>query len=59
MLAVGCMIPFVLIVAGAIGGWALGGQADSVIGAIAGGVVGVIAMAALAWGWDKIVSRRE
>jgi hypothetical protein len=59
MLAVGCLIPLVLIVAGALGGWAIGGQTDSIIGAVAGGAIGAVAMIALAWGWDKIVSRRE
>lgn len=59
MLAVGCLIPFVLIVAGAVGGWALGGHTDAILGAIAGGVVGVAAMVALAWGWEKVVSRRR
>ena len=41
------------------GGWAIGGQTDSIIGAVAGGAIGAVAMIALAWGWDKIVSRRE
>ncbi len=59
MLAVGCLIPFVLILAGAVGGWALGGQTDAIVGAVAGGAIGVAAMLALAWGWEKIVSRRR
>lgn len=59
MLAIGCLIPLVLMAVGAVGGWAIGGQRGSIIGAVAGAAIGGAAMVALAWGWEKIVSRRE
>lgn len=60
MLAVGCLIPFVLIIAGAAIGWAVGGgQWDSIVGAAIGAAVGIAAMLVLVWGWDRIAGRRE
>jgi len=57
MLAVGCLIPLVLIVVGGAAGWAIGGQHDELVGAAGGGVIGVAAMIALVWGWERIRNR--
>jgi hypothetical protein len=58
VLAVGCLIPIVLIIAGAVAGTAIGGQHDAIIAAVAGGVIGIAAMIALLWGWERIRSHR-
>jgi hypothetical protein len=57
VLAVGCLIPLVLLVVGAAAGWAFGGQHGSILGAVGGGIVGTVAMIALLWGWDRIRDR--
>ncbi|HEY8290690.1 MAG TPA: hypothetical protein VIG49_15555 [Acetobacteraceae bacterium] len=57
MLAVGCLIPILLIVVGAAAGWAIGGQVDAAYGAVGGGIIGTIAMLGLVWGWDRIRNR--
>jgi hypothetical protein len=50
VLAVGCLIPFVLLVIGAAIGAAVGGTADAYLGCVAGFAVGVIAvLLALNW----------
>ncbi len=58
MLAVGCLIPFVLVAGGALAGGALGGGHDAVVGALLGCVAGVIAMIAVIWGIEQISRRR-
>jgi hypothetical protein len=58
MLAIGCIIPVVLMVGGAVGGAALGGTHDAVWGGIAGAVCGTIALGALLWAWGRIRVRR-
>ena len=43
----GCLLPFVLLLAGGLIGALLGGRADIYLGAAIGLVVGVVAMAVL------------
>ena len=58
MLAVGCLIPIMLVLFGAAAGGAIGGQHDAVVGAIGGAVIGLILMIGLAWVWRYITRRR-
>ena len=57
MLAIGCLIPFVLIIAGALAGGAVGSTRDVVIGAVAGGMIGTIVMIALMMEFERIRGR--
>jgi hypothetical protein len=57
MLAVGCLIPFVLMLAGAFAGGVIGSGHAGVIGAVTGGVIGTIAMIALLMGFERIRGR--
>jgi hypothetical protein len=57
MLAVGCLIPIVLIAAGGFAGGALGGYHAAIVGAMAGGAIGMAAMMALVWAFGRIRSR--
>ena len=58
MLALGCLIPLVLIAAGAVAGGMIGSGHDAILGAVVGGGLGAVVMAALLWGWDRIRVRR-
>jgi len=44
MAAIGCLLPFVLLVAGGAVGGVIGGTRDSILGAAIGAVVGLAAM---------------
>ncbi len=57
MLAVGCLIPFVLMLAGAFAGAVIGSGHAAVIGEVAGGFIGTIAMIALLMGFERIRGR--
>jgi hypothetical protein len=57
MVALGCLIPIVLIIAGAAAGGAIAGSHAAMLGAIAGAVIGAIAMVAMLWGFDRIRDR--
>jgi hypothetical protein len=54
MLAVGCLIPIVLMIAGAAAGGVIAGTHAAMLGAIAGAVIGVAAMLGILWGFDRI-----
>jgi hypothetical protein len=56
-LAIGCLIPFVLVLAGGIAGAVAGNGRAAVIGAVAGGVIGTIVMIALLMGFERIRGR--
>ena len=58
MLAVGGLIPIMLLVVGAAAGGATGGQHDAVLGAFGGAVIGLVVMIGLAWAWQRLTSRR-
>ena len=58
MLAVGCLIPFVLIARGALAGGAIGGGHNVIMGGLIGCAAGVIAMIVLIWGIEQISRRR-
>ena len=57
-MAVGCLVPIVLVLFGAAGGGTLGGRHDAMLGAIAGAVIGLIIAAGLGWGWARIKSQQ-
>ena len=57
MLALGCLVPIVLIVAGAAAGGAIAGSHAALLGAVAGAVVGAVAMVGVLWGFDRIRDR--
>jgi len=57
MVALGCLIPIVLIIAGAGAGGAIGGSHAAMLGAIAGATIGAIAMVAMLWGFERIRDR--
>ena len=57
MVAVGCLVPIVLVIAGAALGGVIEGSHAAMLGAIAGAVVGAVAMIAVLWGFDRIRSR--
>ncbi len=57
VLAIGCLIPLVLIVAGALAGGVFGSTHAAILGAVAGGVIGTIAMIALLMGFERIRGR--
>jgi len=44
MIGIGCLLPFVLMIAGAAIGGVIGGTPDSIWGAVAGAAIGLIAM---------------
>ena len=44
MIAIGCLLPFVLLVAGAVIGGTVGGTPDGIWGAAIGGAIGLVAM---------------
>jgi hypothetical protein len=57
MLAVGCLLPLVLMIAGAAVGGIVGGSHDTIWGGLAGAIIGTAGMLALVWGFEKIRSR--
>ena len=57
MVALGCLVPIVLIVAGAAAGGVIAGSHAALLGAIAGAVVGAVAMVGVLWGFDRIRDR--
>lgn len=59
MPALGCLIPFVLLLAGMAAGWAIGGRHDAFLGAVAGAAIGVAAILALLWWWGRLRERAE
>ncbi len=56
MLAVGCLIPIILGIVGGVAGAAVS-PGNGVVGAIAGFFVGLLAMLALVWGWERVRHR--
>jgi hypothetical protein len=58
MLAVGCLIPFILVAGGAVAGGVIGGGQGVIVGGLTGGAAGVIAMIAVIWGIEQINRRR-
>lgn len=57
MTAIGCLAPFVLMIAGAAIGAAVGGTHGGLLGLIAGFVVGIIAGAGFFWGLARLERR--
>jgi hypothetical protein len=57
MVAVGCLIPIVLIIAGAAAGGITAGSHAAMLGAIAGAIIGAVAMIGVLWGFDRIRNR--
>jgi len=57
MAAVGCLIPFVLMIAGAAAGGVVSGGHDAILGGVAGAAIGLVAMIALLWGFERIRGR--
>lgn len=57
MLAIGCLIPIVLMIAGATVGGVVSGGHDAAWGALAGAAIGLAAMIALLWGFERIRGR--
>jgi hypothetical protein len=57
MVAIGCLVPLMLMVAGAVAGGIINGNRDAVWGALASVCLGLLAMLALFWGLDRIRSR--
>ncbi len=57
MIAIGCLLPFVLMIAGALAGAALGGTHAGMIGLIAGLAIGVVAAVAMVWGLARVEDR--
>jgi hypothetical protein len=57
MVALGCLIPIVLIIAGAAAGGVINGSHDAMLGATAGAVIGALAMIGILWGFDRIRDR--
>lgn len=58
VIAIGCLVPILLVFVGAAAGGAIGGTGDAVWGAVAGGVVGLVVMVGLGWGWERIRGQR-
>ena len=44
MIGIGCLLPFVLMIAGAAIGGVIGGTPDDIWGAVAGAAIGLVAM---------------
>ncbi|MGH7051390.1 MAG: hypothetical protein ACREFS_08550 [Acetobacteraceae bacterium] len=57
MTAIGCLAPFILMIAGAAIGAAIGGTHGGLIGLIGGFIVGVIAGAGFFWGLARLEQR--
>ncbi|MGH7077459.1 MAG: hypothetical protein ACREFU_05105 [Acetobacteraceae bacterium] len=57
MTAIGCLAPFILMIAGAAIGAAVGGTHGGLIGLIGGFVVGVIAGVGFFWGLARLEQR--
>ncbi len=57
MIALGCVVPFVLMLAGAaLGAWA-GGDRGGLIGLVAGFLIGAAAMGFALWTFEKARDR--
>jgi hypothetical protein len=54
MLAIGCLLPFALMVVGAVAGAYAGGAHGGVLGLLAGLVGGVVIVLAGLWGFDRL-----
>ncbi len=57
MPAVGCLLPIVLMIAGAALGGVVSGGHDTVWGGVAGAAIGLLAMIAMFWVFERIRSR--
>ncbi|MGH7067596.1 MAG: hypothetical protein ACREFO_05205 [Acetobacteraceae bacterium] len=57
MTAIGCLAPFVLMIAGAAIGATVGGTHGGVVGLIAGFAVGILAGAGFFWGLARLERR--
>lgn len=57
MLAIGCLLPIVLVVAGSGIGVVLGSTTAAVWGAVAGFFLGCVGMLAMLWGIESIKHR--
>jgi outer membrane lipoprotein SlyB len=58
LLAIGCFVPIVLVVVGAVVGSAVGGTHAAILGIVAGGVTGAAAMILLLRVWERIRRRQ-
>jgi hypothetical protein len=57
MVAIGCFIPFVLMLAGAGIGAATGGDRGGLIGLVAGFLIGAAAMGTALWAFERARNR--
>ncbi|HSU04043.1 MAG TPA: hypothetical protein VLI93_00580 [Acetobacteraceae bacterium] len=57
MLAIGCFIPVLLLVAGGAVGLFIGGNAAGLWSAAVGFVLGCILLIALLWGYERVTNR--
>jgi hypothetical protein len=57
MIGLGCLLPFALMIVGALIGAAMGGSHAGLVGLIAGFVVGILAAAGLVWGLARAEKR--
>jgi hypothetical protein len=57
MLAIGCLLPLILLAAGGGIGIAAGSTAAGVWGGAAGFIVGCVALVGLLWGFERIKNR--
>jgi len=53
MLAIGCLIPVVLAIAGGAVGFTIGSTAAGLWGGAAGFAVGVVALVAVVWAFER------
>lgn len=59
MTALGCLLPFGLLIAGAVIGALVGGEQGGMIGLIAGFAVGIVLSVGLVWGLAQLERRKE
>ena len=57
MIAIGCAVPFVLMLAGAAIGAAIGGDRGGLIGLVTGFVIGTAAMGISLWLFERARNR--
>jgi hypothetical protein len=57
MIAIGCLLPFVLMIAGALLGAAYGGTHAGMIGLVAGLVLGIAGAIGMIWAFARAENR--
>ncbi|HUC16616.1 MAG TPA: hypothetical protein VMA37_02895 [Acetobacteraceae bacterium] len=57
MIGLGCLLPFALMIVGALIGAAVGGSHAGLVGLIAGFAVGIVGAAGLVWGLARAENR--